>query len=107
MRSVNGISSILSVIALAAFGGSPCSGQVSYWQPGPTGPGDDTAINAVIDANGGKVPASGERLVAALGKLGPFAQVSIPFSAVHLESGLRNPRVVLAPRVNGLSRSDL
>lgn len=107
MRPVNGISSILSVVALAAFTGSPCSGQVSYWQPAAAGPGDDTAIAAVIAANGGKVPATGEELCKALAKLGRFAQLPIPFSAVHLESGIRNPRVVIAPHVAGVSRADV
>ncbi|MBA4063151.1 MAG: hypothetical protein C0501_05455 [Isosphaera sp.] len=56
-----------------------------------------TALGAVVRANRGKVPASGEELVAALNTLGPVAQLPVPFSAVALNSGLANPRVVIAP----------
>lgn len=58
----------------------------------------NTAIGAVIDANKGRVPASGVELVAALKKLGDFLQLAIPFSAVDPHSGLAHPRVVLAMR---------
>jgi hypothetical protein len=61
---------------------------------------------AVIDANRGKTPATGEELVAALRKVGEFHQLPIPFSAVRLTSGLVSPRVVLAPHVTGPSRAD-
>ena len=66
-----------------------------------------TAIAAVIEANGGKPPASGEQLWKTLTKVGKFAQLSIPFSAVRLDSGLGNPRVVIAPVINGLSDSEV
>lgn len=58
----------------------------------------DTTIGAVIDANEGKMPASGTELVAALAKLGDFVQLPIAFSAVALDSGLTHPRVVFALR---------
>lgn len=56
-----------------------------------------TAIGAVIDANDGKIPASGTELMQALDKvaLGGFARLPIPFSAVALDSGLTHPRVVI------------
>jgi hypothetical protein len=78
--------------------------------PATAAPGDDapkrnldspyanTAIGAVLDANDGKVPASGQELVAALAKLGNFVQLPISFSAVALDSGLTHPRVVLTMR---------
>jgi hypothetical protein len=60
----------------------------------PDSPYAHTAIGAVVDANGGKVPTSGAELVAALAKLGNFAQLPVSFSAVALDSGLTHPRVV-------------
>jgi hypothetical protein len=61
-------------------------------------PSPDTAIYAVIEANGGKLPNSGQELVLALQKLGDFLQLPVPFSAVALESGLRHPRVLITQR---------
>ena len=58
----------------------------------------ESAIGVVIEANDGRIPATGEELQLALLKLGDFAQLSIPFSAVALDSGLSHPRVVLAQR---------
>ena len=58
----------------------------------------DSAIGAVIEANGGRVPATGVELAAALAKLGDFPQLAIPFSAVDGQSGLTHPRVVIAMR---------
>lgn len=58
----------------------------------------NSAIGAVIDANDGKVPATGAQLVAALEKLGDFVQLPVPFSAVALDSGLTHPRVVMTMR---------
>lgn len=63
-----------------------------------TSPYAHTAIGAVIDANGGKIPASGQQLVAALAELGDFVQLPVTFSAVALDSGLTHPRVVLTMR---------
>jgi hypothetical protein len=57
-----------------------------------------TAISEVIRANDGRVPRSGTELVQALAKVGDFAQLPVPFSAVALDSGLLRPRVILAPR---------
>jgi hypothetical protein len=57
-----------------------------------------TAIGAVIDANGGKVPATGAELVKVLAKLGDFVQLPVPFSAVALNSGLTHPRVIITMR---------
>lgn len=62
-----------------------------------------SAIGVVVTANAGKVPATGEQLAAALARIGRFAQLPVPFSAVRLESGLANPRVVITPAVAGLS----
>ncbi len=58
----------------------------------------NTAIGAVIDTNGGHVPATSEELVKTLGKLGDFVQLPVPFSAVALHSGLKHPRVILTMR---------
>jgi cytochrome c553 len=57
---------------------------------------DHTALGALVRANGGRVPASGAELVAALRKLGPVSQLPVPFSAVAMTAGLANPRVVIA-----------
>ncbi|MBP3954445.1 hypothetical protein J8F10_03970 [Gemmata sp. G18] len=57
-----------------------------------------TAIGAVIEANGWKVPATGTELTTALRKLGDFVQLPVTFSAVALNSGLSHPRVVIATR---------
>jgi hypothetical protein len=78
--------------------------------PGPAAPAKDeakrnlasphahTAIGAVIDANGGRLPASGAELMSALAKLGDFVQLPVSFSAVALDSGLTHPRVVITMR---------
>jgi hypothetical protein len=60
---------------------------------------DCTAIGDVIRANNGQVPGNGTELMKALAKLGDFAQLPVPFSAVALDSGLTKPRVVIAPRL--------
>jgi hypothetical protein len=57
-----------------------------------------SAISEVIRANNGQAPKDGVELVAALAKVGDFAQLPVPFSAVALDSGLLKPRVILAPR---------
>ena len=57
-----------------------------------------TAIGAVIEANGWKLPATGAELTAALAKLGDFVQLPVTFSAVALNSGLSHPRVVMTMR---------
>jgi hypothetical protein len=67
----------------------------------------DSAIGAVVAANGGKPPATGEQLTKALARLGKFAQLPLPFSAVRLDSGLGNPRVIITPLVTGLSEADV
>ncbi len=59
---------------------------------------DYSAIGAVIRANGGKIPATGEELCQTLEKLGDFSQLPIPFSSVALDSGLSHPRVVITQR---------
>lgn len=56
-----------------------------------------SALAAVIDANGGRVPATGEELNRALTSLGMVHQLPVSFSSVALDSGLANPRVVFAP----------
>ncbi|QJW97677.1 hypothetical protein [Frigoriglobus tundricola] len=57
-----------------------------------------TAIGAVIEANGWKLPATGAELTTALTKLGDFVQLPVTFSAVALHSGLTHPRVVITMR---------
>ena len=57
-----------------------------------------TAIGEVIKANGDKVPRNGTELMKALARVGDFAQLPVPFSAVALDSGLTHPRVLIAPR---------
>lgn len=56
-----------------------------------------STISTLVNANGGKPPATGKELVDALAQIGTFAQMPVVFSAVHLESGIANPRVVIAP----------
>ena len=65
-----------------------------------------TAIGAVLDANGGNVPATGLQLAAALAKLGDFVQLPVAFSAVAPNSGIANPRVVLTVRPSSHSVRD-
>jgi hypothetical protein len=72
----------------------------------PADPLPFSAISAVLAANGGRVPATGEQLAAALAGAGRFAQLAVPFSAVRLDSGLSNPRVILTPRVAGLNPAE-
>src|SRR5262245_26529002 len=57
-----------------------------------------TAIGVVIDANAGKIPATGKELAEVLAKLGEFLQLPVPFSAVALHSGLTHPRVIITMR---------
>ncbi|MCE9562061.1 MAG: hypothetical protein K8U57_08395 [Planctomycetes bacterium] len=59
-----------------------------------------TAIGAVVEANGGTLPMTGAGLTTALAKLGSVVQLSFPFSAVALDSGLSHPRVVLTLRMS-------
>lgn len=78
-------------------------GPVAKAPPRPDTPLDEaSALFAVIAANGGKPPATGAQLQQALARLGDFAQLPVPFSAVALDSGLASPRVILAPRVGPL-----
>jgi nitrate reductase cytochrome c-type subunit len=94
----------------------PCPGAAGRAADGPAagsgaGAGNPaltgSAIAAVLDANGGKVPATGEELWRALGKLDKFSQLPVAFSAVRLDSGLANPRVVITPHVTGLSQAEV
>jgi hypothetical protein len=62
-----------------------------------------STINALLDVTGGKPPATGKELLSALSRLGAFAQLPVVFSAVRLDSGIGNPRVILTPLVEGLS----
>jgi hypothetical protein len=64
-----------------------------------------STVSALLDANGGKPPATGKQLWDALSKMGEFAQLPVVFSTVRLESGVGAPRVVIAPVVNGLSNA--
>ncbi|HEY1187978.1 MAG TPA: hypothetical protein VGE74_09990 [Gemmata sp.] len=56
-----------------------------------------SCVTALLEANDGKPPATGAELWQVLGKLGTFAQLPVVFSAVRLDSGISNPRVVIAP----------
>lgn len=67
-------------------------------QKGVNDPLAGSAIAAVIEGNDGKIPASGAQLYQALRKFGEVDQLVIPFSAISLDSGLSNPRVILTPR---------
>ncbi|MBA4186480.1 MAG: hypothetical protein C0467_00535 [Planctomycetaceae bacterium] len=88
----------------AAFLGLQGSRPAAADEPEPKVPAtkatqfDHTAFGAVIKANSNRVPASGSELVQALQKLGDFAQLPVPFSAVNTSSGLTTPRVIIAPR---------
>src|SRR5262245_19910558 len=78
-------------------GSSPAA--ETFTSPGvKESPYPGTAIGALIEANGGKLPASGAELTRALQKLGPVVQLSFPFSGVALDSGLSHPRVVMTLR---------
>jgi hypothetical protein len=66
-----------------------------------------STITALLDANGGKPPATGKELWQVLTKLDQFAQLPVVFSAVRLDSGVANPRVVITPLVSGLSQADV
>jgi hypothetical protein len=57
-----------------------------------------TALGALIEANGGKIPGTGTELTTALAKLGNFAQLPVSFSAVALHSALAHPRVIITTR---------
>src|SRR5262245_37963110 len=104
---------ILTVCALAvALVGVGSSGSTAGDTPPAEPKAPDPALNgstisALLDANGGKVPATGEELVKALDKLGKFAQLPVVFSAVRLDSGVGNPRVVITPVVTGLSDAEV
>jgi hypothetical protein len=65
-----------------------------------------STITALLDANGGKPPPTGKDLWQVLTKLDLFAQLPVVFSAVRLDSGVANPRVVITPLVSGLSHAD-
>ncbi len=66
----------------------------------------ETAVAALIEANGGKVPATGEQFWKAVTKLGKFSQLPVPFSAARLGSGLLTPRVVIAPETAAAGHAD-
>ena len=83
---------------------SPAKGRRAD-QKGDDNPLAGSAIASLTEVNGGKIPASGVELHRALGKLGDFDQLVVPFSAVALESGLSNPRVLLTPRTWSISQA--
>jgi hypothetical protein len=103
----------LACVAVVALGVAlavvPTGGAVAEEpKPKPADPAlHGSAVAALLEANGGKAPATGEQLWKALGKLGKFAQLPIVFSAVHLDSGIANPRVVIAPTTQGVSDADV
>jgi hypothetical protein len=102
---------VVSALALAVVLCPAAPGQIVYPQSmtlSRLGPALETsAIGAVVEANGGKPPATGEELWRALGQLDRFCQLPVSFSAVRLDSGLANPRVVLAAHANGVGRADV
>lgn len=85
---------------------SPASSAEPANQPTATMPTFDSAISAVIVANGGKVPITGDQLWRSLTKLGKFAQLPVPFSSVRLDSGINTPRVVITPAGSALSQAE-
>jgi hypothetical protein len=87
----------LALLAAAAVAAVPAPAAPPPAAPDPS-PFAQTALGAVLAANRGTVPTTGEDLTAALQKLGGFAQLPVAFSAVAATSGLAHPRVVLAPR---------
>src|SRR5262249_48116221 len=96
--AVLGVVGLATVVVLGP--GSPSPAEAAER---PAGPADDSsfafsAIGAVLDANRGKSPTTGTELQQTLRKLGEFAQLPIPFSAVVHDSGLANPRVVITAR---------
>ncbi len=95
------------VVCLATIIGFKTSGRgaeiAPQPRPKPFDPLTTSAINVVLNANGDKPPATGDQLWKTLGKLGNFAQLPVVFSAVRLDSGLGNPRVVIAPVASRLS----
>jgi hypothetical protein len=93
-----------AVPAPAVHGSPPAEAPASPPVQAKESPYAHSAINAVIEANGGKIPATGTELQAALQKLGIFPQLSFPFSAVALESGMLNPRVVMAMQLSPSTR---
>jgi hypothetical protein len=114
MTRASGSFSVLSVLALGVVlylrpdgngrgvaGEPPASESAAPAKIDPALTG--SAITAVLNANGGKPPSTGKELWDALGKTGKFAQLPVVFSLVRLDSGINNPRVVIAPAVNGLS----
>jgi hypothetical protein len=66
-----------------------------------------SAISALLEANDGKPPATGEQLRKALSKLGKFTQLPVVFSAVKLDSGIAHPRVVITPFITSLSAAEV
>jgi nitrate reductase cytochrome c-type subunit len=105
----------LAVLAVAALASGVCvwpeSTTVAAANDPPPAPKaadpalTGSAIEALLKANNGKVPATGEELWQALSKIDKFAQLPVVYSAVRLDSGIENPRVVITPFVNGLSEA--
>lgn len=112
MKSAYHVPATLAAVGLAtlAFLSPTVPGRAAADTPTPTATPHlpaDTAITAVVEANGGKIPASGAEVWAAVQKLGKFAQLPVPYSAVRIDSGIANPRVVIAPVVTGVSHADV
>lgn len=109
MKPALGGLAALTALALAVLAAPNNPAPAATDEPPPAPAADPlaySAISAVLAANGGKPPATGEQLALALAKVGRFAQLAVPFSAVRLESGLSNPRVILTSRVAGLSPAE-
>ncbi len=101
---------VLLALFIAALPLSNQSSQASKVTPRPAGKPSDlstaSAISALLAANDGKPPATGDQLWKSLCKLGNFAQLPIVYSAAKLDSTLTNPRVVIAHLPSKLSRAD-
>lgn len=110
LRTSSGISLMVILgLCIAAIPSSSQSSQAVELAPSPRlkpfDPLATSAISAMLALNDGQPPATGEQLWKSLGKLGSFAQFPVVFSAVRLDSGLGNPRVVIAPVATNLSDS--
>jgi hypothetical protein len=113
MKSSRGASLVLIVIlgGITAVLPATSGDAVAQGAKAATLPGDPalqgSAIAGLLDANGGRPPATGKELWVALEKIGKFAQLPVVYSSVWLDSSISNPRVVIAPVVVNLSDADL
>ena len=112
MARASGGLAVLAALALASIIGlrPEHSARAFAEEPPPAPKPPDPAlagstIAVVLEANDGKVPATGKELWAALTRVGNFAQLAVVFSAEKPDSGIANPRVVITPAAKGLSEA--